>query len=116
MVLTRDPTESFDRKRASNSATKVAQVVRFAGTDIAEWFVVSATDQNAKEVAALRGGNAFGREARETNTAQPAYRKLHPAQVGRSAGNGIRETLVTAWSENEPSAGNSARHRRNRKR
>lgn len=116
MILTRDPTESFDRKRASNSATKVAQVVRFAGADVAEWFVASATDQNAKKATALRSGNAFGREARETNTAQPAYRKLQPAQAGSSAGNGIRETLVTAWSENEPSAGNSARHRRNRKR
>jgi hypothetical protein len=60
--------------------------------------------------------NAFGREARETSIAQPAYWKLHWAQVKCSAGNGIHETLVTASSENELSAGNSARHRRIRKR
>jgi hypothetical protein len=116
LVLTRDLTESFSRKRAGDGATKVAQVVRFVGADVAEWSVASATDQTVKKATTLRGGNAPGREARETNTAQPAYRKLYAAQVGYSAGNGIRETLVTASSENEPSAGNSARHRRNRKR
>jgi len=55
----------------------VAQVVRFAGIDIAEWPVASAADQNAKKVPALRSGNASGREVRGTNKAQPAYRKLH---------------------------------------
>jgi hypothetical protein len=116
LVPTRDPTESFHRKRAGNSATKVAQVVRLAGADIVEWSVVLAADQKAKKTTALRSGNAFGREARETNIAQPAYWKLHWAQVECSAGNGIHETLVTASSENELSAGNSARHRRSRKR
>lgn len=80
--------------------------------DVAEWSVASAADQTVKKATTLRSGNAFGREARETNTAQPAYRKLQSAQAEYSAGNGIRETLVTASSENEPSAGNSARHRK----
>jgi alpha-D-ribose 1-methylphosphonate 5-triphosphate synthase subunit PhnH len=66
---------------------------------VTEWFAVSAADQTANETKALRSGNAFGREAGETNIAQPAYRKLHGAQVLCSAGNGIRETLVTALSE-----------------
>ena len=70
-----------------------------ASIKVAEWMVVSAISQTANEVQALRSGNAFGREAGETNIAQPAYRKLHGAQVPGSAGNGIRETLVTASSE-----------------
>jgi hypothetical protein len=70
-----------------------------ASIKVTEWQIVSAIGQTANEMRALRSGNAFGREAGETNIAQPAYRKLHGAQVLCSAGNGIRETLVTALSE-----------------
>lgn len=44
--------------------------------DVAEWSVASAADQTVKKATTLRSGNAFGREAKETNIAQPAYRKL----------------------------------------
>jgi hypothetical protein len=98
-VPTRDPAESFKRKRAGSGKTKVLPNCQVASTKVAEWQVVSAIGQNVNEVQALRSGNAFGREAGETNTAQPAYRKLHGTQVLCSAGNGIRETLVTALSE-----------------
>jgi hypothetical protein len=100
LVPTRDPAESFKRKRADSGKTKVLPSCQVAGIKDAEWQAVSAAGQTANEMQALRSGNAFGREAGETNTAWPAYRKLHGAQVLCSAGNGIREALVTAPSEN----------------
>jgi hypothetical protein len=69
LVPTRDPAESFKRKRAGSGKTKVLPNCQVASIKVAEWQIVSAIGQTANKMRALRSGNAFGREAGETNTA-----------------------------------------------
>lgn len=108
MDLTRDPAESFKRKRAGSGAAKVAQTDRWAGTEVAEWRRTSVLSQTAAEVAALPSAYDCGFGGRDG----PGAASLPETTTGESRGWSWQQHPQSARNgavRKMPSAGNSAR-------